>query len=187
MDRYYSLSSDINSEVVSDLIDILNNSDFTKLTIYVSTPGGSNESTGVLIDLINKHKDKIELVATENLISNGFYLFVQCDVPIRFLDTFCGILIHKCWINVTSNGFLNKKGTDYLYIEAVNQYNKTYEVLLKEVLPKAKFNLFKSGGDVLIMGEDAKRVIYETRKLYFKNTNIENPQPNKKRVGVKKG
>lgn len=170
MNRYYIISEDINTEVVSDIIEILGYNDFDKLSIYCNTKGGYSESTAVLLDIINQYKDRIELVATEYLISNGFLLFAQAEVPIRFLNTFVGILIHKSYITVNTNAFLDISSNDHLFIKNLESYNRVHEDILKKVLPKDKFIKYKEGGDVVFIGEEAKQIINETRKKFSETT-----------------
>lgn len=87
-------NQDIEEELVSLLIQNLNEVLLTeddKLIWYFTTDGGNVACAREIIDLINTHKDRIELIASDTIASSGFFIFFKAQCKRRILPYTIGM------------------------------------------------------------------------------------------------
>lgn len=162
MRGYYYLRGEIDTSVVDDVAALLTNDLYSFITIYISSVGGFSADTAVLVDMINQHSDRVEIVVSEFLISNAFNLALRCDVAVRFLYSFEYVIVHKEHYTVNTNELLNK---DSPVNKRMLLRTDEIDAILKKTLTSKQYKDYVAGKDVYVFGDDAKKLVYESKNL----------------------
>lgn len=126
------------------------NSDSEKITIYLCSEGGLVCICQVLLDIINKHKDRFKLIGFESLCSAGFEFFIKAECEKELLYNTLG-MIHQSSRSIYLNDDLNGSNENNKAImKRVKEYTKPNDdIFIKKLgLTPKEFNEYKKGNDV---------------------------------------
>lgn len=140
---------DFDSEMLTKVTEAVN-SDSERITIYLYSEGGDVCVCQVLLDIINKNKDRFKLIGFESLSSAGFEFFIKAECEKELLPYTLGVL-HQHQREIALNNHLKptyKCGE--VAIERVKKYtipdDKIFIQKLK-LTPK-ELREYKKGNDV---------------------------------------
>lgn len=156
-------------------VDLLNkiteaiNSDAKKITIYISSDGGFVCVCNVLLDIINKQKERFKLIGYESLCSSGFDFFVKAECEKELLPYTLG-MIHQHQRKITLNNNLKPTYSDgEANIIRIKKYTIPDDKIFIERLGLSQKELreYKKGNDVYFQHDRFLEII-ENYKTYTK-------------------
>lgn len=140
---------DFDEEILKKVTEAVN-SDSEIITIYLNSDGGLVCVCQVLLDMINKNKDRFKLIGFESLSSAGFEFFVKAECEKQLLPYTFG-MIHQAERRFHLNNTLkpNNEG-DKATFERVRKYTVPDDKIFIQRLklnPK-ELREYKKGNDV---------------------------------------
>lgn len=141
---------------------LINQVDLSKNnTIYFSSSGGDKYLGDVLIDFINKHKTKINLIAFKEISSEGFNIFfsVQC---FRGILPWTDAKIHLGSNSINETRELLKEGMNWskLTLEQFPIKSNEYIGWLKGLgIEQDELNQILKGGEILLTYEQLNELL----------------------------
>jgi len=126
-----------------------------QVDLYFTTTGGSGDYSYVLIDYLNKNKDKITLIVFGHIYSAGGWIvkYVQCKK--EFLKEIT-LMIHTA--NIVNGDFKDVKREHESSTWAVSEHNKqtneSFLAEIKEHLTKEEIELYSNDKDVYIVDQE---------------------------------
>lgn len=89
----WTTNDDISIDLTKQLISNLNMLDEgEKLVWYFSSNGGDTHEAFAIVDIINNNKDRIELIASEFIVSSAFYIFFNTMCSRRIIQHTTGMM-----------------------------------------------------------------------------------------------
>lgn len=140
---------DFDEELLNKVTEAVN-SDSERITMYLCSDGGIVCICQVLLDIINKNKDRFKLIGFESLSSSGFEFFIKAECEKELLPHTLG-MVHQHQRKITLNN--NLKPT-YTEGEAVMEQIKKYilpddKIFIQKLKLTPKELLeYKKGNDV---------------------------------------
>lgn len=144
-----------------DKITDATNSDSENITVYLCSDGGLVCICQVLLDIINKHKDRFKIIGFESLCSAGFEFFVKAECEKEIMPYTFG-MIHQAERRFHLNNTLkpNNEG-DKAAFERVRKYTVPDDKIFIQRLklnPK-ELREYKKGNDVYFQYDRFLQVI----------------------------
>lgn len=140
---------DFDSELLTKVTEAVN-SDSERITMYICSDGGWVCVCQVLLNIINKNKDRFKLIGFESLSSAGFEFFVKAECEKELLPYTLG-MIHQPIRTMSLNNNLkpNHEGDKASY-ERVKKYTiPEDEIFIKRLaLTPKELREYKKGNDV---------------------------------------
>lgn len=151
---------DFDSELLTKVTEAVN-SDSEKITIYLQSDGGTVCICQVLLDIINKHKDRFKIIGFESLCSAGFEFFVKAECEKELLPYTFG-MIHQADRKFYLNNTLKPVSEcDKASYERVKKYTiPEDEIFIKRLgLTPKELREYKKGNDVYFQYDRFTEVI----------------------------
>lgn len=140
---------DFDEELLNKVTEAVN-SDSERITMYLCSDGGIVCICQVLLDMINKNKDRFKLIGFESLSSSGFEFFIKAECEKELLPHTLG-MVHQSSRSVYLNDDLNGSNeNNKALIKRVKEYTKPNDKIFIEKLglTTKEFNEYKKGNDV---------------------------------------
>ncbi len=141
-----NINEPISNESFNKLVNTINTlREYEQVTIYLNSEGGDVESMESMIDLINQHHEKIDLIATGKIYSAAFILFFRTACRKRILNGTMGMAHYiRCGIQI------NEEKQPYYehdkaisdWMEVQNQWTLAFYKALK--FTRAELNIIKA-------------------------------------------
>lgn len=145
-----NLSGEVNYETLNQLVRGLNELRVgDNLHIYFTTEGGQVDVAESVIDIVNKNKDKIEIIFYGEVFSAGMYIFLKADCQKWVLPDTTG-MYHYSWQEVTiKEGGKPSSAYDIFAMKEMKRAKtRTVEYLKTTKLTDKEVNSIKAGKDV---------------------------------------
>lgn len=123
--------------------------EYENIIIYMTTPGGDVPDGMILVDYLNMHKDRIELVFTWAVSSTGFEVMIFYKGKKRLVKPIYG-MIHLGSNLVDVIELKDKNSYDTLCVKNVNTENKRRLIRYKKWLTKDEYERVKLGEEVYL-------------------------------------
>lgn len=154
--KHYIFQSKLDLEPVGKLIDFLTSTE-EKVLIYVETPGGDNSLTEFLLYYLNLNKDRITLIAGNEITSNGFWLFYNFEgKKLIGANTYC--LIHKSWMEIPSYNLKDKESVTMLRKIEMEKFNEKRLAILSQYLTPKEIKSINKDEDVFLSSERLTKI-----------------------------
>lgn len=140
---------DFDEELLTKVTEAVN-SDSERITIYLYSEGGFVCICQVLLDMINKNKDRFKLIGFESLSSAGFEFFIKAECEKQLLPHTLG-MIHQHQRKISLNNNLKPTYTGgESVMERVKKYTLPDEKIFiqKLKLTPKELREYKKGNDV---------------------------------------
>lgn len=141
------LKGTINEEMVSDLVNFINEAQGTNKKIYLQSQGGFIYCAEQMLDIINENAEEIEFVGHATLESSAFELFFKAKCKKRILNSTRGML-HFATADVTLNQ--NGKPLSQTYVKHLKEEvaKRNDEIIKKLKLTAKEISKYNKGEDV---------------------------------------
>jgi hypothetical protein len=140
---------DFDSELLTKVTEAVN-SDSERITMYICSDGGWVCVCQVLLNIINKNKDRFKLIGFENLYSSAFEFFVKAECEKELLPYTLG-MIHQPTRTMSLNNNLKPFNEGNIAShERVKKYTiPKDEIFIKRLgLTPKELREYKKGNDV---------------------------------------
>jgi ATP-dependent protease ClpP protease subunit len=142
-------------ESVQELIGIL--SAVPSVDLFLTTPGGYETASKVLLHFINNHPD-IKIYLTGYIASAGTFFLTDCDKEVYITDELDWILFHHGDRDFGGKFRKQTLNTDILY-DQLKESNKVYLDKYKRLgLSSKELKLIDKGEDVILYKKDFHRL-----------------------------
>lgn len=150
-----NINESISNESFNKLLNGVNSlREYENILVYFNSEGGDVESMEAIIDLINQHYDKFELVANGKIYSAAFIIFYRVHCRKRVLPGTIGMAhyirvgIH---VNEERQGYYEADKAMLDWVEKQNEWTIALYKSLK--LTKQELNLLKASREVYFSTE----------------------------------
>lgn len=154
--KHYIFEGKLNVEPVDKLLNFLTSTE-EKVLVYVETPGGDNSLTEFLLYYLNLNKDRITLIAGNEITSNGFWLFYYFEGR-KLMTTNTHCLIHKSWMEIPSYNLKDRESTTMLRKVEMDKFNKTRLDILSQYLTPKEIKSLQRDEDVFLSSERLTKI-----------------------------
>lgn len=143
-----NLSGEVESKMLDTLVNAITNAKTKLVKVYISSPGGETGTAEAIIDLINLHKDKIEVIFYGEVFSAGMIILLALKCPKRILKNTIG-MYHFAWqsLDIAEGG----KPTDAYSVFSIKELRKAKAQVLAYLkttpLTDKEIRLIKNGKD----------------------------------------
>ena len=140
---------DFDSELLTKVTEAVN-SDSERITMYICSDGGWVCVCQVLLDIINKNKDRFKLIGFESLSSAAFEFFIKAECEKELMFKTLG-MIHQSSRSVYLNDNLSVANTNNKAVmERVKKYTKPDDLIfIKRLgLTQKELRAYNKGEDV---------------------------------------
>lgn len=147
--KYLYIAGEINDSVVDKFTkDFSLITDNENITVYLSSYGGYSYCAQIIIDILNKHKERITLVASGSIFSAAFNLFFFTECKKELLVETVG-MAHFSWIDaeIDGTGKPSDQYTKFLLSEMKKEKNQLLNKYEELGFNKKELSLIKSGKD----------------------------------------
>lgn len=161
----YDDSIDFESvEELMEKIDGIISDDDAKVNVYFNTGGGDYNAGLVLIDYINRHKDKIKLTAVENISSTGFHIFYKTECEHEILDGLYSVM-HLTTRSIETRNMRNARHLDAFFKEEMEKENAD-ELEWFETLPLSNKDIkaLETGEDIYLNTNKLRKILKHVEK-----------------------
>lgn len=149
--KHYIFQGKLDLEPVNKLLEFITSTE-EKILVYVETPGGDNSLTEFLLYYLNLNKDRITLIAGNEITSNGFWLFYYYEgKKLLSSSTFC--LIHKSWMEIPSYNLKDRESYTMLRKVEMEKFNKKRLDILAQYLTSKEMKNINKDEDVFLSSE----------------------------------
>ena len=154
--RYvHYFNDEICTESVQELIGIL--SAVPSADLFITTPGGGEPASKVLLHFINNHPD-IKIYLTGYIASAGTFFMTDCDKEVYLTDELDWILFHHGDRDFGGRFRKHTLNMDVLY-EQLKDSNKSYLDKYKRLgLTSKELKEIDKGEDVILYKKDFHRL-----------------------------
>lgn len=144
---------EINNESVAELINVIDSNDDKKLIkIYLTTTGGNLHSAEILIRYINRkvrEGQEIELVATWEVSSSGFFVLCKTICKISFLDAWSTVHIGTNTVDYRES--LKPKSQQKFLLKHIKKVNEKILEAFKDIgLTEKELKDISDGKDIIL-------------------------------------
>lgn len=158
--KYYYFNS---VDDYQGLLDIINNNPDEKITIYIDCQGGDCHKGEMLIDVINKNKDRIKMICSGYIFSMGFTIFFSCKCKRKIFKHSLGLMhLSGKDFRVLENGKVEPKENDYF--KALKNSKSSSIKFCKNIgITDEQIKRIKAGEDVFFYYKDLKKLLKNTQ------------------------
>lgn len=146
------IDTEYTENLLNKLSELLSESD-DNIIIYLSSDGGYPDCGKIIIDYLNMHTDKIELVLSDQVNSTAFDIAYEFKGHKRLLDDVFSV-VHKVCLKVDINDFRDKNSINY---HRSNHYDKVYRDY--DFLTNEELERYNNGQDIFLDHERLKTIL----------------------------
>lgn len=155
--RIGSFEGEINEELVKEIASFLNGED--QVIMYLYSLGGKVPSAEIIIDMINRNKERVHLIGIGILGSSAFRIFhkVQCK---KELHPSCTGFWHQSTvkIDVNQNGKPDTNWDQHWYKVNRKAKKDTFDISKELNLNKKEMKRLKKGYDIYFSAKRMKQL-----------------------------